>query len=1334
MIRRILLGLLALPFVLVALLAGLLETRFGQSTLRGVVERASGITIAGLDGSPLRATTLTGIELRDADGAWLRIGRVELSWSVTRLLARQVDVTHLRVADLDLLRLPAGEDAAPEEATEEAGGDFSLPVSVVLRELTVANARIAEPIAGTELRLDAHGKAAIARDLRGTAELTAEAAGGGRYALALTRTDILALKAGITEPENGIIARIAGLPALGALSLDATAEGAPQRAALRAELGFAGGVRATATGTLALEGIGNDLNIAAEVQKTALAAVLPPDMALDALTARLRLRGALAQPQAEGRIDATALRAAGAAVAATSIDLATRPDGTGLRLTAEATATGIAPPPDLPLPPLGDAPLTLSLEALHAADGVITLDHARLAHPLLDATASGRIAAAAIELAVALNLPDIGPFAAASGMEAAGALALAGTVSQAGTRSGGEATLHLTDAVLPAPLGDLLGGSPVVVARGFLDGDTIRVERFTLDGQAVTAEASGSAGAALDLTASVDLPVLAALAPGLGGQAQLSLRASGAMDDPDARLELTAPILSVEGVGEGRLQLTAEGRTLLSAPRVDVQGEGGIGDHPIQVDIHAAPRPDGAIDIKRLLARYGSAEITGQGSVTADQRPDFTLLVKAPDLAALLPGIAGAIEASLRTIPDDQGGVGATLEATGRGLEAGGASVAGLTLNATVADALRTPHLTAEARASTLRSGGITGDLTATAEGTMEQLGLRLGFAGPMLNADLTGGFAAPGTISLESFEARAQGERVRLLSPTTITLGPPIEIAPLAIGVRDGRIDVAGTVGDTLALKLAIRRLPLALAGIAAPDLSLAGTLEADAEIAGTQAAPTGTARMRVRGARMTTGPAASMPAASLDAELRLQPDNAELRATLNAGSALRLRATASARPDLTGPVRAAIDGPVELTLLDPILSPHGRRARGTLRLALRAEGPLPMPALSGTARLSGASIEDGALGLRLNDINGTVRGQGDVLEITNLTGRAGSGTVSVRGTVRPTDPALPVDIDITARNATLTLSDMATLLFAADLKIAGAAATEMNVTGQVAVSRADIRLPDRLPASVVDLPVREVNGTRPQTAPAPAPASAAGEGALRIGLAVALDAPRAVFIRGMGVDAEVGGQLRIEGTADAPDLRGKLSLRRGTISALSQSFTFREGQVDFDGARGIDPSLSLIAATQAGDITALIKLEGSASAPRITLGSEPDMPQDEVLSRMLFGRSQGSLTPFQILGIAQAAAELAGISTPGGGVINQVRSGLGLDRLTMGSDEATGKANVEAGRYLADGVYLGARQGMDGTPQATVQIEVLPNVRIEADVGGEGTGRAGVSWGFDY
>jgi translocation and assembly module TamB len=293
------------------------------------------------------------------------------------------------------------------------------------------------------------------------------------------------------------------------------------------------------------------------------------------------------------------------------------------------------------------------------------------------------------------------------------------------------------------------------------------------------------------------------------------------------------------------------------------------------------------------------------------------------------------------------------------------------------------------------------------------------------------------------------------------------------------------------------------------------------------------------------------------------------------------------------------------------------------------------------------------------------------------------------------------------------------------ADLRLAGEAAGALAATGRIDVARAEILLPERLPAELVDLPVRVAGAAPPPARPTAGPP---------VALDIAVAAPRAVFVRGRGIDAELGGSVRLGGSAAAPDITGALALRRGQIAILSQTIAFRRGALDFDGAAGIDPALDFEAATTAGDITALVRVGGTATAPRITLGSEPEVPQDEVLARLLFGRSQATLTPAQLIQLAQAAAELAGIGPSGPGILDRVRRRLGLDRLAVGADQATGGPTVEAGRYLADGVYLGARRAADGSTRATVRIEVLPNVQVEADVGGKGEGRVGLSWGIDY
>ena len=159
------------------------------------------------------------------------------------------------------------------------------------------------------------------------------------------------------------------------------------------------------------------------------------------------------------------------------------------------------------------------------------------------------------------------------------------------------------------------------------------------------------------------------------------------------------------------------------------------------------------------------------------------------------------------------------------------------------------------------------------------------------------------------------------------------------------------------------------------------------------------------------------------------------------------------------------------------------------------------------------------------------------------------------------------------------------------------------------------------------------------------------------------------------------------------------------------------------------IDPTLDFQADTTAGNVTASLKVGGYADAPKITLSSNPELPQDEVLARLLFGQSLKQLSPFQIAAIAGALADLSGV---GGGVdpLSRVRKGLGLDRLSLGSSATGNGASVEAGRYVAQGVYVGAKQGTSGGTQAQVQVDLTRRLKLQTTIGtGGGTPATGIT-----
>jgi translocation and assembly module TamB len=216
------------------------------------------------------------------------------------------------------------------------------------------------------------------------------------------------------------------------------------------------------------------------------------------------------------------------------------------------------------------------------------------------------------------------------------------------------------------------------------------------------------------------------------------------------------------------------------------------------------------------------------------------------------------------------------------------------------------------------------------------------------------------------------------------------------------------------------------------------------------------------------------------------------------------------------------------------------------------------------------------------------------------------------------------------------------------------------------------------------------------------------------------------------------MGGKLTITGTSAAPQIAGGFDMRNGTFSLAGANLTFTKGSIGFNGSSSagkIDPTLNFVADNYANGYDAQLHITGYADNPKITLTSTPDLPQDEILAHLLFGTSMTNLSPFQIAEIGAALAELSG-ATGSGGPLGSLRKGLGLDRLSVGGGSGSGPT-VEAGKYVAKGVYVGAKQGVGGNAgtQATVQIDITKGLKLETDAGsGAGSNSVGLSYQFEY
>jgi len=1306
-------AMVVVPFLVIALVVAIANTDAGRRSLERVVARASGgqVLLQGLTGRFPDRLRVGHVELRDSDGTWGVADDLVLDWSPSRLLRLHAHVAQLELARLTLYRLPAANE---ERTAPKRKGTTRLPVRLDLDALDIAALELGPPIAGMASTVAVHARGHLVSMSQFDLALKVDRLDApGSYRLeGGADASRLAARVDLSEPAGGLLARLAGLPDLGAVSVKGNIDG--PRSAEQVELVFAAGpAHATAQGTVDLDGQTLDLRIGARAPAMQPSA----ELAWESASMDGYVKGPYAAPDANVQLRVRGMEAGESGLRNLEADLS----GTGGAIALRAILEGLripGAPPDLFAAPM-------RVEAHARLDDPARPVELALRHPSLVVEAQATTAPGPSGTA-SVTLPDLAALAAAAGMDLAGRASIAMRFATKGdvTRVEVDGALGVTGGSGPLPA--LLGTDAKLVLSAALRPGEVAVERALLEGRTVRLSASGSRrGEAFDVNWKAALSDLASLAPALKGSLSSDGQAHGTPREialeARARGQIGTPDIAPETI---EASLSAKGPP--AAPSGALRARGRLLGGPLELAAALRQDHDGTLRIAIDRADWKSAHAEGQVAVpAADRVPRGRVALRMARLGDLQPlvgqALSGSLAANVEFVP--QGGSGAALvRIEGRGVGLPDAAVEHMTLSGQVGALPSRPTAALALVAEGIAAKGVTGNARVEVNGPQDALAVKA--SSHLKDAD---GYEASlsGTANLDGVAQRARieslavnyrGQNARLLRPAVFRFADGIAVDRLRVGLQQAVLEVAGRLTPSLSLEASLRGVTPALLKPYLPQLDAVGTLAMDAKLAGTADAPKGRIRIDLAGLRMRSGPAQALPATNLQATADLDGSGAQIRARLDAGQRAQLALNGRAPLATNQPMNLRATGTLDLALANPLIAADGRRAQGSAAVDIGVKGTYAAPQVSGTVNITEGDLQDLARGARLTNVASVLRLEGDTLRITSFSGRAGRGTITAKGEVGVLQPDIPVDITIAARDARPLASDLITADLDADIQVHGAVATRIDTVGTVRVKHADINIPGGMPPEVAVLEVR-----RPGEKPAPPPAKPA----LVVGLDVSVDAPRAVFVRGRGLDAEMGGKLQIAGTVAAPEVSGGFELRRGTFDLAGASLKFVRGQVGLTGAglQGkLDPSLDFAAETTAANVIAKLAVTGSASAPKIALASTPELPQDEVLAHLLFGVSVKELSPLQLVQIARAVATVAGKGGGGPNPLATAQKRLGLDRLSVSGGDGKSGPSVEAGRYVSQRVYVGARQSTSGATQARVQVDLTRRLKVETSVGSGG------------
>ena len=836
------------------------------------------------------------------------------------------------------------------------------------------------------------------------------------------------------------------------------------------------------------------------------------------------------------------------------------------------------------------------------------------------------------------------------------------------------------------------------------------------------------------------------------------------------QFRLVAPELTLSGNGyrrrDGTFFFEGGGRQARYGP-VTLRLNGPIGrpvldlvfDSPNQtlglggVVAHLDPNPQGFTWTARGASRLGPFEGAGaillprggQGTIRFD-RLDVTGTRAAGDLAIVPGGFAGVLDVQggglsgdVTLRPDDG------VQAINIGLVAANARLAGVgirrgRLDATVRLEPDGAVLNASASANGLERGtlrlarftgtaqlrGDTGQLTASIAGTRGRA------------------FAIQGRadISAEGYRVTAEGtvdrRPIRLETPAMFRRdGAGWRLDPVRVAFAGGDGDVSASFGGgTTALQANLRAMPLTVLDIGYPGLGLGGVATGRLNFESGAGAPTGRIDMTVRGLSRS-GLVLSSEPVDLGVAAVLDAGKLAARAVAASGGRTVGRAQLRAAPLGEGPLLQRIaaapllgqlryDGPADtlwrltgIELFD---------LSGPVAIAADVGGRLSDPSIRGLVRTSAARLESPVTGLLLTDLAATGRFGGSRLVVDRFTANARGGTVAGAATF-DLAAARGFGIDITAQ------ADRAVLIRRDDIGATVTGPLTIRSDGAGGLISGDVRLDSsryRLgqAVQVSDVPrirVTEIN--RPE----------GDEDVAATGSPWRLDvrarAPDGLTVTGLGLRSEWSVDLHIRGEPTNPIIEGRADLVRGDVEFAGRDFDLERGLLRFDGSTPANPSLDIAANADAQNLRATIRVTGTAETPEIGFASTPALPEDELLSRLLFGTSITNLSAPEALQLAAAVAALQG-GGQGLNPINAIRRAAGLDRLRIVSaDPQTGQGtSIAAGKFLTRRTYVEIVTDGQGYSATRVEFQVTRWLSILSSISTLGRQSANVRVSRDY
>jgi autotransporter translocation and assembly factor TamB len=559
-----------------------------------------------------------------------------------------------------------------------------------------------------------------------------------------------------------------------------------------------------------------------------------------------------------------------------------------------------------------------------------------------------------------------------------------------------------------------------------------------------------------------------------------------------------------------------------------------------------------------------------------------------------------------------------------------------------------------------------------------------------------------------------------------------------------DGRFSLKG--GQSL--RMNVDRLPLeAFRGFFPDGPDVAGVLSAQAQLGGTAAAPEMSATAKLDNSKI-----AGQSYAGLSATASYKNQRADLNATVQQDQVHQLSAIGTVpmalswvngwRADAAGNMKARVQSPgLSLAVLNAFSGKAVQAIDGELTMDVQIQGTLKQPLVNGFVRLRNGKLTPTALGVQVSSVNTEALLESKGIRISQLSARAENGELNGSGFIG-LNQFSPQDIKLSI--AAKRWPAIKTQPYQAELNGSvnvDGTATAPRMTAKLEVIKAEVR---------PDLSFLDRGNTPTKRDPSISVVSANSAGASpekkqesekppesemfkNSSFDVQIRLPNNVWVRHPNANAELSGNLKATKAAGGkPAVTGSVETIRGWVGFQGRRFNLSRGRVDFGGSEKINASLDILAEYRVDNYLVHVTINGTIEKPTLTLSSEPQLDQADILSLLLFNKPISALEKGEQASLQQNAVDIT-TGFAAAKVGEAVSNALGLQNI--GDVDFSG-GQVRFSRYVGRNTFVSVGQEISGQAgqQASVEYRVTPEWKLAVSSSTKGANGVDLIWHKRY